>query len=115
MFCPSRIPPQVGVQVPEHTSLMWPSKEWQDARDLAVSLVPPLVQNGAERYCVPSSVDKHLHKLLDRPHYLVMEWVQGTPLDCASWETRLAWLPVYFCPLRCPINAPAPGCLAAAA
>ena len=30
-------------------------------------------------------------------------------------ETRVARLPVYLCPLHCPVNAPAPGCPAAAA
>ena len=30
-------------------------------------------------------------------------------------ETQVVWLPVYLCPLHCPVNAPAPDCLAVAA
>ena len=30
-------------------------------------------------------------------------------------ETLVVWLPVYLCPLHCPVTTIAPGCLAAAA
>ena len=61
-----------------------------------------------------------LYILFALSYYALIKAILSLYID-GGWRyrfqagTRVVCLPVYLCPLHCPVNAPAPGCLAVAA